>query len=200
MIAFGRVQAALLFEGDILGIYGATGLVLLLLMNRRPRVLVAWATVSLVLLLLMNRRPRVLVAWATVSLVLLGVLYALVALAPDAPAAPSDYLASVVERLVWLNSSTGAPASVPGDSPEHAPTASATAADSTRCTARVFIPPLSTMGGGYRGSPKRFGWTAIGAAKPAADAYGSGGQSSCAISFAFHASRSDCWNRTPAPR
>ena len=69
LIAFGRVHAALLFEGDILGIYGATGLVLLLLMNRRPRVLVAWATVSLVLL---------------------GVLYALVALAPDSPAAPSD--------------------------------------------------------------------------------------------------------------
>lgn len=82
LIAFGGVHAALLFEGDILGIYGATGLVLLLLMNRRPRVLVAWATVSLVLL---------------------GALFALVALAPDSPAAPSDYLASVVERLsVWV--------------------------------------------------------------------------------------------------
>lgn len=68
--------------GIALGIYGTTGLVVLLLMDRRPRVLVAWATVSLVLL---------------------GVLYALFALAPDFPAAPSDYLASVVERLsVWV--------------------------------------------------------------------------------------------------
>ncbi len=82
LIAIGGVHAALLFEGDILGIYGATGLVLLLLLNRRPRVLVAWATVSLVLL---------------------AVLYAVVALAPDFPAAPSDYLASVVARLsVWV--------------------------------------------------------------------------------------------------
>lgn len=82
LIAFGGVHAALLFEGDILGIYGATGLVLLLLMNRRPRVLVAWGTVSLVLL---------------------AVAYAMIALAPEFSAEPSEYLASVVERLsVWL--------------------------------------------------------------------------------------------------
>jgi len=82
LIAFGGVHAALLFEGDILGIYGATGLVLLLLMNRRPRVLVAWGTVSLVLL---------------------AVVYAIIALAPEFSAEPSEYLASVVERLsVWV--------------------------------------------------------------------------------------------------
>ncbi|MGF1646138.1 MAG: DUF418 domain-containing protein [Kineosporiaceae bacterium] len=82
LIAFGGVHAALLFEGDILGIYGATGLVLLLLMSRRPRVLVAWGTVSLVLL---------------------AVVYAMVVLAPTFSAEPSEYLASVVERLsVWV--------------------------------------------------------------------------------------------------
>ncbi|WP_380169598.1 DUF418 domain-containing protein [Jannaschia sp. R86511] len=82
LIAFGAVHAALLFEGDILGIYGATGLVLLLLMNRRPRVLVAWGTVSLLLL---------------------GVVYAVIDVAADSAAAPAGYLDSVVERLsVWV--------------------------------------------------------------------------------------------------
>ena len=81
LVAFGGVHAALLFESDILGIYGATGLVVLLLMNRRPRVLIAWGTVSLVLL---------------------GVLYAVIGLAPDFPAASSEYLPSMVERVsVW---------------------------------------------------------------------------------------------------
>ena len=41
LVVFGTVHAALLFEGDILGMYGATGLVVLLLLHRRPRVLVA---------------------------------------------------------------------------------------------------------------------------------------------------------------
>jgi uncharacterized protein len=85
LICFGAVHAALLFEGDILGIYGATGLVLLLLMNRRPRVLVAWGSLSLVLL---------------------GIVYlafAVFATAPEPQAHPSDYLASMVERLsVWV--------------------------------------------------------------------------------------------------
>ncbi len=82
LIAFGGLHAALLFEGDILGIYGATGLVVLLLMNRRPRVLIAWGTVSLVLL---------------------GLLYAVTGLAPEFPPAPTEYLPSMVERLgVWV--------------------------------------------------------------------------------------------------
>lgn len=82
LVAFGGVHAALLFEGDILGIYGATGLVVLLLMNRRPRVLIAWGTVSLVLL---------------------GVMYTVIGLAPEFPAAPTEYLPSVVERAsVWV--------------------------------------------------------------------------------------------------
>lgn len=81
LVAFGGVHAALLFQGDILGIYGATGLVVLLLMNRRPRVLVAWATASLLLL---------------------GLVYGLVALGPEFPPAPTTYLLSVVERIsVW---------------------------------------------------------------------------------------------------
>lgn len=82
LVAFGGVHAALLFEGDILGVYGATGLLVLLLMNRRPRVLATWGSVSLVLL---------------------AAVYAVVALAPALPAEPSGYLASVVERLsVWV--------------------------------------------------------------------------------------------------
>ena len=82
LVAFGGVHAGLLFEGDILGIYGATGLLLLLLMNRRPRVLVAWGTVSLVLL---------------------AVIYALTALVPDLSSEPLGYLASVLERLsIWV--------------------------------------------------------------------------------------------------
>jgi uncharacterized protein len=83
LIAFGGIHAALLFQGDILSIYGATGLILLLLMNRPPRVLLAWGTVSLVLLAL---------------------VYVMIAsLAPELSAVPSEYLASVVERLsVWI--------------------------------------------------------------------------------------------------
>ncbi len=87
LIAFGSLHAALLFEGDILGIYGATGLVVLLLLQRRPRVLLRWGTVSLVLL---------------------GVLYAAVELGPDFPAAPSGYLASMAERTVtWIGGVLG---------------------------------------------------------------------------------------------
>ena len=78
LIAFGGVHAGLLFEGDILGIYGATGLVLLLLMNRRPRVLVAWGTASLVLL---------------------AVFFALASPGADLSSEPSGYLASILERL-----------------------------------------------------------------------------------------------------
>jgi uncharacterized membrane protein YeiB len=78
LLAFGIVHATLLFEGDILGIYGATGLVLLLLIHRRPSVLIAWGTVSLLLM---------------------GVVYAAVELFYDFSAAPSGYLASVAERL-----------------------------------------------------------------------------------------------------
>ena len=90
LIAFGGIHAALLFEGDILGIYGATGLILLLLMNRRPRVLVAWGSVSLALL---------------------GALYAMFARAPAAQAASSEYFASALERLsVWVLGMVAGPA------------------------------------------------------------------------------------------
>jgi len=77
LIAFGAVHAALLFEGDILGMYGATGLVVLLMMTRRPRVLLVWGVVSILLL---------------------GALYAAVE-STGTPTAPSDYLASVAQRL-----------------------------------------------------------------------------------------------------
>ncbi len=82
LVAFGGLHAGLLFGGDILGVCGATGLLVLL-----P----------------INRRPRVLVAWGTASLVLMGVLFSLVAVAPDLPAASSEYLVSVLQRLsVWV--------------------------------------------------------------------------------------------------
>ena len=78
LIAFGTVHAALLFEGDILGMYGATGLLVL--------VLLTW-------------RPRALLVAGIVSTLLLGGLFAAVE-ALDVPTAPSDYLASVAQRLV----------------------------------------------------------------------------------------------------
>ncbi|MFC3689855.1 DUF418 domain-containing protein [Aquipuribacter hungaricus] len=82
LVAFGAVHAALLFEGDILGMYGVTGLVVLLLLHRRPRVLVAWGTASLVVLAL-----------------LFGAFDALT----EVPRPPTDYLVSVVERVaVWV--------------------------------------------------------------------------------------------------
>ncbi len=78
LVAFGGVHAGLLFEGDILGIYGATGLLVLLLMNRRPRVLMAWGTASLVLL---------------------AVFFALASPGADLSSEPSGYLASILDRL-----------------------------------------------------------------------------------------------------
>lgn len=50
LIAFGAVHALLLFEGDILGPYGAIGLVGLLFLHRSPRVLAWWSAGTLVLL------------------------------------------------------------------------------------------------------------------------------------------------------
>lgn len=50
LVAFGAVHAAALFSGDILGPYGAIGLVALPLLHRSPRVLAAWAGASVVLL------------------------------------------------------------------------------------------------------------------------------------------------------
>lgn len=49
LIAFGVVHAALLFLGDILAPYGATGLIALALVHRSDRVLRRWFWVSLVL-------------------------------------------------------------------------------------------------------------------------------------------------------
>ena len=59
--------------------------------------------VFVVVLLVVNRRPRVLVTLGAVSLVLLAVVYAVIALVPELSAQPSGYFASVVERLsVWV--------------------------------------------------------------------------------------------------
>ena len=82
LVAFGAVHAGLLFEGDILGIYGATGLIALLLFNRSPRVLVGWGVASLLLLG-----------------VTYGVFEAFPAGAEAAAEPQANYLASVVERL-----------------------------------------------------------------------------------------------------
>ena len=82
LVAFGAVHATLLFEGDILGIYGATGLVVLLLLHRRPRVLVAWGVVSLALV---------------------GTLFAVVEVFAVATPVTDDYLSAALGRsVVWV--------------------------------------------------------------------------------------------------
>jgi uncharacterized membrane protein YeiB len=54
LVLFGAVHALLLFTSDILGPYGATGLlVTLLFLHRSPRVLAVWTAVSVVLLSLL---------------------------------------------------------------------------------------------------------------------------------------------------
>ncbi|MGF1662865.1 MAG: DUF418 domain-containing protein [Kineosporiaceae bacterium] len=50
LFAFGGVHALLLFDGDILGPYGLSTIVMLLFLRRSARALVAWGLVSLVLL------------------------------------------------------------------------------------------------------------------------------------------------------
>lgn len=50
LAVFGAVQVALVFFADILAVYGLTGLVVLLLMNRRPGVLLGWGIASALLL------------------------------------------------------------------------------------------------------------------------------------------------------
>ncbi len=84
LLAFGAVHATLLFSGDILGVYGVTGLLALVLLNRRPRVLLGWSVASLLLL---------------------GVMYGVLAAFPSAAAFPemtdpqSSYLLSMAQRL-----------------------------------------------------------------------------------------------------
>ncbi len=78
LIAFGAVHAALLFEGDILGVYGATGLIAMAFLYRRPRVLIGWG-----------------IATTIVFGVLIATVEAFGVFAPM----PSNYLASIVERI-----------------------------------------------------------------------------------------------------
>lgn len=50
LLLFGALHTFLLFHGDILGPYGATGLIVLLLFRRSRKVLLWWTSISLVLL------------------------------------------------------------------------------------------------------------------------------------------------------
>ena len=84
LLALGALHAALLFSGDILGIYGAIGLVALLLVDRRRATLVRWGWVSFGLMLA-----------GSTGLTLLALA------GPSEPVVTADtYLASVPERLV----------------------------------------------------------------------------------------------------
>ena len=81
LVLFGAVHALLLFHDDILGPYGAIGLVGLLLLGRSPRVLSGWIAVT------------------TVSLALaLGATDA--GTAGDVPRESADYAVSAVDRVL----------------------------------------------------------------------------------------------------
>jgi uncharacterized membrane protein YeiB len=97
LVAFGLVHAALLWEGDILGIYGLVGLVACwLFLRRRETTLRVWSVVLLVLMLA-----------GTVLVVLAGVAASGVLTTEEATGGPDvgnaianpDYLASVADRL-----------------------------------------------------------------------------------------------------
>lgn len=103
MIAFGAVHAALLWQGDIIGVYGVIGLLMVpLFSTRSDRTLQVWTAVLLSL--------------AAASSVLTVALSSLV---PDQDAvvpadqqrlsiAEPDYLASLVERMpVWITGLVG---------------------------------------------------------------------------------------------
>jgi len=80
LLVFGAAHAFLLFHGDILGVYGATGLVVLLLFRRSRRALLWWTAISVVLLVGLDA----LVAGSVFS----------------QPARADGYLAQAVERLL----------------------------------------------------------------------------------------------------
>jgi uncharacterized protein len=82
LVAFGVVHAALLFEGDILGLYGGTSLLLLALVHRQPKVLLAWSVASLGALA-----------------VFAGVFAAFPGAVPVEASAATGYLDSALERL-----------------------------------------------------------------------------------------------------
>jgi len=82
LFGFGAVHAALLFEGDILGMYGLTSLLLLVLVHRRAGVLLRWAAASVV-----------------VGAAFMGVV-AVFADAVPVAAPAEQWLASVPERLL----------------------------------------------------------------------------------------------------
>ena len=81
LVLLGAVHAALLFDGDVLGVYGGTGLVIALLLLRRSRAaLVAWTAGTLVVLALVTGLSE--------------------AVAPAVTEGQPDYLLSVGERIV----------------------------------------------------------------------------------------------------
>lgn len=93
LVAWGMLHATLLFSGDILAPYGATGLVVLMLVGRRPAVLQRWFWVSL--------------ATGLTAYVLIA---AMESAASDAVGTETttSYLESAVERLLGSVASTTA--------------------------------------------------------------------------------------------
>jgi uncharacterized protein len=93
LVALGVLHAALLFIGDILAPYGATGLVALAFVTRPDRVLRRWF-------------------WGSTALVLVtGVAFRWLTLGADVgPEPTADYLASVPGRLVGVGVNIGAAA------------------------------------------------------------------------------------------
>lgn len=87
LVLFGAGHAFLLFHGDVLGLYGATGLVLLLVFRRSRRALLWWASITAVLLA--------------------GVLAFTPAATPAVPARTDGYLAQAVDRLLEWSMAVG---------------------------------------------------------------------------------------------
>jgi uncharacterized membrane protein YeiB len=83
LIALGMAQAALLFYGDILAVYGVTGLLVARLVHRRVRVLARWSAYGL----LSMGGFLVLQGWDQTE-------------PPGLPHATADYLVSAVERVL----------------------------------------------------------------------------------------------------
>jgi uncharacterized membrane protein YeiB len=81
LLALGGVHVALLFDGDILGLYGMTGLAALPLLRRGPRTRAAWATLSIVLLTAMFSSQGVITSG-------------------ESPSDPAGYLAAAEHRLL----------------------------------------------------------------------------------------------------
>jgi len=87
LILFGACHAFLLFHGDVLGLYGATGLVLLLVFRRSRRALLWWASITAVLLA--------------------GVLAFTPAATAAVPARTDGYVAQAVDRLLEWSMAVG---------------------------------------------------------------------------------------------